>query len=178
MRFIKFLNEDVIKTALGFDEPKTGKKYSDEYVKKRKETLEKAIKAAENKKFDNEDVREAMLADLQDKLDKWSNVEKETAAPKPPAPPEEPGVEKTEGPPEGKEEIEADAEKEKEAEEKAKEEDEKEAEKDVEREEKKVDREKDRLDREKEREKRKKEDEKRRKKAQEGRLIKSKIRLR
>lgn len=166
MRFVKFLNEDVIKTALNIDEPETGKKYSDDRIAVRKKTLEKALKAADKKKFANDDAREAIMADLQDKLDKWSSVDKETAAPKPVAPP-------AEGPPED-DQAAADAEAEDaEADDaKAKEKEGQEIDKEKEKEDKEIDKEKDKEEKEKEKEKKKQNQQKK-----ESRLIKSKIYL-
>ncbi len=76
MRFTKFLKEDIIKTALGIDEPKVKGKYSADSVTRRLETIKKAIAALKGKKAD--DATEAMMADLEDKQDKWQNLEAET----------------------------------------------------------------------------------------------------
>ena len=81
MRFVKFMKEDVT-DALEVNEPEVGKKYSDEYVSKRIDIIQNAIKKVRGQKM-NDDAKEAIMADLNDKLDKWENVDKETKAPKP-----------------------------------------------------------------------------------------------
>jgi len=159
MRFEKYINENY-KKALSIGEPETGGKYSDDSVKRRIKEIEAGIKDA-NKLPDNE-AKEGILADLEDKLDKWQNVDKETEAPKAAAPPE--GDEEGEKEPEGEEEEVADTEAEeddaaKEQENKEKEKEDKEIEKD----EKAADRDE---KREKEREKKEKEREKMREKSQ------------
>jgi hypothetical protein len=154
MRFEKYLNENY-KKALNIGEPETGGKYSDDAVARRIKEIEAGIKDA-NKLPDNE-AKEGILADLEDKLDKWQNVDKETEAPKAAAPPEgEEGEGEEEEEAAGEEEADAEAEEEEEAkgqEEKEKDREDKEVEKDdkaMERDEK---REKDREKKEKEREK-------------------------
>ena len=88
MRFVRFMNEDVT-DALEVNEPEVGKKYSDEYVSKRIDIIQAAIKKVRGQKM-NDDAKEAIMADLNDKLDKWENVDKETKPPiaGPEAPPE------------------------------------------------------------------------------------------
>ena len=123
MRFSRYLKEDVIKTAINIEEPKVGRKYSDKLVTKRIDIIQSAIKKLEGK-VDDEST-EAIMADLEDKRGKWSNVDKETEAPKAVAPPETAGEE--EPPPEGEEQDQGEIDKEKV--EKEKEEDEKDQEK-------------------------------------------------
>ena len=186
MRFSKYLKEDVIKTAINIEEPKIGRKYSDKLVTKRIDIIQSAIKKLEGQ-VDDEST-EAVMADLEDKRGKWSNVDKETKAPKAVEPPAEPG-EGEEPPPEGeekeKEEEPAAADKEKEEEE----EDEKDQEKvDKEKENQdidKEDRDKKREDtrdknadaREKAKEKKKAEKEKVKENRAINRIIKSRIKL-
>ena len=135
MRLARFLNEeDVIKKGLSVMEPEVGEKYSDEEVKEYISTVKDAIAA--QKKEDMNDAAKAILKDLEDKLDKWENVDIETKATGPvvPAvdilaaiPPEAAGEE---APPEGeeeeapKEEPKKDKEKEKKKKDKKKESDE------------------------------------------------------
>ncbi len=88
MRFQKFLREDVVQTALGIKEPEVGKKYSDEYIKKRKDIIDQAIDTLNSKGADDE-ATEAMIADLLDKQEKWNNVKRETEPPEPPKSPED-----------------------------------------------------------------------------------------
>ena len=83
MRFEKFMREDT-SDALNVDEPEVSKKYSDEYVAKRIAIIQDALKKVRGKSMDDE-AKEAIMADLNDKLDKWENVEKETKAPELPA---------------------------------------------------------------------------------------------
>jgi hypothetical protein len=163
MRFKKFLKEDVVKQALNIEEPKVGRKYSEDLIDKRVKQIQKALDSINIK----DRHTEAMAADLEDKLDKWSNVEKETQAPKPPP---------TEAPPEGEgkgaEEEQDQDQADKEAEEKEKEKEE--ADKEKEKEEADKEKEKEAEEREKEKEQKRKENAKMR---GESRLIKSKIRL-
>ena len=97
MRLKNYLNEeDLIKKGLSVDEPEVGEKYSDEDIEKKKKIIEKALSMAE--KQEDSESKDAIIADLQDKLNKWENVDKETkkAGPSIPAeilatiPPEEP----------------------------------------------------------------------------------------
>jgi hypothetical protein len=82
MRLNRYLREeDIVKKALDLDEPEIDTKYSDESIIRRTEIIEDAIMAAE--KIKDDEAREAIIADLEDKLDKWENVKKETE----PAPP-------------------------------------------------------------------------------------------
>lgn len=71
MRLTRFLNEeDSIKKALSIPEPEVGETYSDEEVKEYITVLKDALgsKGADG----------AMIKDIQDKLDKWENVDVET----------------------------------------------------------------------------------------------------
>ncbi len=166
MRFEKFMREDT-SDALNVDEPEVAKKYSEEYVAKRIAIIQDAIKKVRGKSMDDE-AKEAIMADLNDKLDKWENVDKETKAPEPPAvgaaPEDEKGA--AEAPEEPAPEKPVPDEKEKDAEDKAKEED---VDKEKEEEEKEKKRIKDAEDREKRKEKAA---------ASESRLIKTKIKRR
>ena len=72
MRLNKFLTEE---DALDIEEPETDGDYSDRVVKQNIEKIKKAISKLGEPKNDAE---EAILADLEDKLDKWKNVDKET----------------------------------------------------------------------------------------------------
>jgi hypothetical protein len=125
MRLTRFLNEeDAIKKGLEVPEPEVGEKYSKEEVKKYISLIKNAISAQK------EDGDEAILKDLEDKLDKWQNVETEVkpAGPVVPAidimaaqPPEEGGVPPEEGvPPKKKKPEEDDPKGQKDAEDKAK----------------------------------------------------------
>ena len=79
MRLARFLNEeDVIKKGLSVMEPEVGEKYSDEEVKEYTSTVKDAIAA--QKKEDMNDAAKAILKDLEDKLDKWENIDSETKA--------------------------------------------------------------------------------------------------
>ena len=76
MRFSKFIDEkNTIQTALNINEPEIGKKYSKRIIEKNKEAIEKAISKLGKP---NNNADEAILSDLEDKLDKWNNVKKET----------------------------------------------------------------------------------------------------
>lgn len=112
MKFEKYITENAVQKALAIKEPEVAKKYNDNLIKKYKDMIESAL--AEAEKMEDSDSKDAIVADLEDKLDKWNNVNKETTAPKPP-------------PPEGEKEVppeeDAEAEAEKEEDEKAKEED-------------------------------------------------------
>ena len=172
MRFKEFLKEDTVKTALNLDEPETGAKYDDEAVKKRIDLINKAIKELRAKSDMDDNAKEAMLADLNDKLDKWENVDKETAMPDPPPPKEQPQDGENGAPPE-------DDEEDKEKEEKDAEQAEKDAEeKEKDREEDELDREEQKVDREKRKAARKVRNAKQREKMmkKESRLIKTLIR--
>lgn len=83
---MQFMKEDETSTALDIDEPGVGKKYDDEYIQKRVDIIQKAIKKVRGQKMEDS-AKEAIMADLNDKLDKWENVEKETKPAPPPAPP-------------------------------------------------------------------------------------------
>lgn len=76
MRLKRYLIESAIQDALDLPEPTVGGRYSEEQVKKYLDLIEKAIKEV-GKKEDNE-ANAAILNDLEDKKEKWSNVEKET----------------------------------------------------------------------------------------------------
>ena len=146
MRLEKFMREDT-SDALNVDEPEVAKKYSDDYVAKRIAIIQDALKKIRGKAM-NDEAKEAIMADLNDKLDKWENVDKETEAPKAPAPaaPEEGGEEEAPAEPEPDA---GDDEAAKEEEDKAKEGEEKDAESEKEKEEKEKKRIKDVEDREK-----------------------------
>lgn len=88
MRFNKFLQENVVQDALALSEPEIGKKYPDAVIAKKKSLIQQAISSLEGKKMANDEAKEAMMADLVDKQEKWNNVEKETAPPDPPKKPE------------------------------------------------------------------------------------------
>jgi len=152
MRFKNYINENY-KKALNIGEPETGGKYSDDSVARRIKEIEAGIKDAN--KLPDDEHKEGIIADLEDKLDKWQNVDQETEAPKSAAPPEGEEEDETGEEEAAKEEEEAA----KEEEDKEKDREDKEIEKDdkaAERDEK----------REKEREKKDKEREKMREKSQ------------
>ena len=121
MRLKRFLNEeDSIKKALAMEEPEVGEEYSEEEVASKLEVLQIAIgKQAESlgklkKGNGSEDQLKAargIMADLEDKEEKWDNWEKEVKSqgpsPEPAAGEEEPL------PPEGEEEEEEEEEEEK-----------------------------------------------------------------
>jgi hypothetical protein len=92
-KFKAFLQETSVQSALDIDEPEVGKKYDDEAVADRKSRLLAAIKQLRGQTVDDE-AKEAMMADLNDKLDKWENVDSETAPPDPPPPKDDGSVEK------------------------------------------------------------------------------------
>jgi len=76
MRLNRFLNEeDIIQKGLDTNEPEVNKKYSDRVIKSNKKTINKAISKLGKP---SNDADEAILSDLEDKLDKWENVKKET----------------------------------------------------------------------------------------------------
>lgn len=109
MRLRYFLKEeDIVQTALDIIEPKVKGKYSERVIKNNKETIEKAISKVGEPK---DEAEEAILSDLEDKLEKWNNIEKETkpAGPiksdnPPPEGGEEPPPEEEEEPPPKEEE--------------------------------------------------------------------------
>jgi len=76
MRLNNYLNEDDIQKGLSVDEPESGGKYSDDVVKMNIKIVEKALSIA--KKQEDSEANNAIVADLEDKLDKWKNVDKET----------------------------------------------------------------------------------------------------
>ena len=76
MRFTKFLVEDSISSALGISEPEVGGKYTTSGVKKKLELLKQAI--SDLGKKEHTEAAEAKMADLEDKVEKWSNVSSET----------------------------------------------------------------------------------------------------
>jgi hypothetical protein len=172
MRFTRFLKESVIDDALKVDEPSVRRKYSEEGVKKKLDLIQKAIKELRGSSKYDDDAKDAIMADLEDKQDKWSNVDSETKPVKVAQAPPEGEEGGGEAPPEG--EAEADAEAEKEEEDKAKEKEEEDAAKEE-------DKAKEEEDKEKEKEKKEKERMEKADKAaakKESRLIKSKILLR
>ena len=117
MRLARFLNEeDVVKKGLELMEPEIGEEYSDELVKEYISIIKNAIGA--QKKEEMNDAAKAILKDLEDKLNKWENIDSETkpVGPVVPAvdilaaqPPPEAGGEKT--PPEEKKPKKKDKEK-------------------------------------------------------------------
>jgi len=76
MRFKRFLIEDSISSALSLDEPEVGRKYGTSAVKRKLEMIQSAINTLSKKQ--QTDATEAQMADLEDKLDKWQNVDSET----------------------------------------------------------------------------------------------------
>lgn len=118
MRLARFLNEeDATKKGLEVPEPEVGEKYSKEEVKKYISLIKNAISAQK------EEDDDAILKDLEDKLDKWQNVETETKPAGPVVPAvdvlaAQPPPEEGEAPP--KEEEEDDPKGQKDAEDKAK----------------------------------------------------------
>ena len=77
MRLSRFLNEeDVIKKGLSVSEPEVGEEYSDDEVKEYISIIKNAIGA--QKKEEMNDAAKAILKDLEDKLNKWENVDTET----------------------------------------------------------------------------------------------------
>ena len=73
MRLNRYMNEE--DSALDIEEPEVGGEYSDRVVKDNIKKIEKAISKIGDPKDEGE---EAILSDLEDKLDKWKNVDKET----------------------------------------------------------------------------------------------------
>jgi len=102
-RYIK--EEDSVKNALDIGEPEVNGKYSERVIA---DNIDKIKKAISNLSKPKNDADEAILSDLEDKLEKWENVDKETKPSGPAKPPEEkpeePPEEKEEEPPEEKEE--------------------------------------------------------------------------
>lgn len=83
MRLFDYIYENLVKDALDIDEPEVGGRYSDDYVTKIVDKLKSAISQAEKDSYVDDDSKEAVISDLEDKLDAWENVDKETK----PAPP-------------------------------------------------------------------------------------------
>ena len=80
MRLTRFLYEgDNIQKGLSIGEPEVGEDYSDEEVKKNITAIKDAI-AAQKSKGTESDADESIMKDLEDKLDKWENVDSETKA--------------------------------------------------------------------------------------------------
>lgn len=78
MRLTRFLyEEDAVKKALEIEEPAVGEEYSDEEVKWRISDIKDAIEVQKKNGVESE-ADNALLKDLEDKLDKWENVDKET----------------------------------------------------------------------------------------------------
>lgn len=127
MRLKIFLKESIIDDALSIGEPRVKHKYTEERIKRYKETLEKALAACKKQKFASDDAKEAIIADLLDKQEKWNNVEAETKPTKV-APPEEAPEEKGEEAPPGEEAPAGEEAEEKEAEDDAKREEDREKE--------------------------------------------------
>lgn len=88
MRLFDYIYEGIVDKALSIGEPEVGKKYMDDYVEKVKSQLKTALAQAKKDSYVDDDAKNAVLSDLQDKLNKWENVEKETKPAKPPAKPE------------------------------------------------------------------------------------------
>ncbi len=86
MRLKYYLKENTIGDALAIEEPEVGKKYGDALVAGYIETLEAAIEEADGLPTGSD--KNAIIADLQDKLDKWKNLEKELEPSGPNLPPE------------------------------------------------------------------------------------------
>ena len=83
-RFIDFLNEeDIVAKALGVEEPETGDEYSEEYAKEMIGLIKAAIEKVNGEK--DPKVKEPILMDLKDKLEKWENLDKSTEVEDPPA---------------------------------------------------------------------------------------------
>ena len=76
MKFYKYLNEDDIQKGLAVDEPEVSKEYSTDIVKKKIKVIKKALSMAKKEKESK--ANDAIIADLNDKLDKWKNVDSET----------------------------------------------------------------------------------------------------
>jgi len=76
MRYLNYLNEDVISKALALDEPEIGKDYPPEKAKRYVELINKALEAMKSK--EENDANDAIVQDLRDKKKKWSNVKGET----------------------------------------------------------------------------------------------------
>lgn len=92
MRYHKFLlKEDEISQALKIEEPKIGRNYPSEKVKRYMEMIDNALEAMKSK--EENETNDAIVQDLRDKKKKWSNVKKET----------KPVKTQTEVPPEGAE---------------------------------------------------------------------------
>lgn len=80
MRLTRFLyEEDNIKKGLSIKEPEVGNDYSDEEVKEYIATIKDAISAQKSKGTESE-ADAAIMKDLEDKLDKWENIDSETKA--------------------------------------------------------------------------------------------------
>jgi two-component system chemotaxis sensor kinase CheA len=92
MRLFDYLYEDAIRDGLEVSEPEINRDYSDEFVKNNIKTIKTALSQTKKKKFSDEETKSSVVADLEDKLNKWKNVDKETKAP-PPPPPEDAGGE-------------------------------------------------------------------------------------
>lgn len=108
MRLKNFLNEDIVKQALDLPEPETGGDYPSEKVKRYLDMINKALEAM--KKKEENDANDAIVADLRDKKEKWSNIDKETKPVK--LKPSEPPTEKEPAEPTPPEEKEPPPEKE------------------------------------------------------------------
>lgn len=92
------IENDIIK-ALNLPEPKIGRDYPSEKVKRYLKIIDAALEAMKNK--EENDYNDAVVEDLRDKRKKWKNVDKET----------EPVKTKTEVPPEDVQEPEQPKEK-------------------------------------------------------------------
>jgi len=86
MRLNRFLTEEgAVQSALDIEEPEVDGKYSERVINDNIDKIEKAISKLGKPK---DDAEEAILSDLEDKLDKWNNVDKETKPAGPGKPPE------------------------------------------------------------------------------------------
>lgn len=78
MRLTRFLTEkDNIAKGLSINEPEVGEEYSKEEVKKNIAAIKDAIATQESKGTES-DADESIIKDLEDKLNKWENVDSET----------------------------------------------------------------------------------------------------
>ena len=165
MRLFDYIYENLVKDALDTDEPEVGGSYSDDYVKKIVDKLKSAISQADKDSYVDDDAKEAIMSDLQDKLEVWKNVDKETKPSKPTPKPSE--------------DKDKEADKQKESEDKDKESEDKQKEREKEKTEDEKAKNKQKDEKEKDDEERRKENEKQReemkKKNEDSRLIKSRI---
>jgi hypothetical protein len=76
MRFNNYLTEDIVSKALSIPEPKVGQKYPPEKAKRYVEIIDKALASMRDR--EESDTNDAIVEDLRDKKQKWSNVKKAT----------------------------------------------------------------------------------------------------